>query len=225
MKRILKRVSIVLFALFLTAGVVMSDYETVYATGIEETLYYTYWDLITTLYSVCGYDANVQDEVIKNHGVTGKQAWDNFVIFVENFAKAHGKFFGDGLAQLKELANDLSDDGTFTISQSLYDLLRDCFADTATVSDGTTYKNQFNTGSVSSVQNVLVNLTGACDRLEDLYNVCNSVVSGSLMSVYCFIGSNGLLTYRVLASSGAIVNDFEMLPSLMKYSLSLTYYQ
>lgn len=203
MKRILKRVSIVLFALFLTAGVVMSDYETVYATGIEETLYYTYWDLITTLYSVCGYDANVQDEVIKNHGVTGKQVWHNFVTFVENFAKAHGKFFGDGLAQLKELANDLSDDGTFTISQSLYDLLRDCFADTATVSDVTNYKNQFDCSSPESVYNLILSITG-CDGYENLSSlksssVLISVCSGKTLNIVHAIDNKG---YYVFAYSG-----------------------
>lgn len=211
MKRILKRVSIVLFALFLTAGVVMSDYETVYATGIEETLYYTYWDLITTLYSVTGYDSSVDQEVIKNHGVTGKQAWSNFCKMIENYAKAHGKFLDDGfdfLSELSGLTTSAIKQGSFTISQELYDLLRDCFADTATVSGN--YKNQFDCSSSQSVRNILVNITGACDQLYNINDVCKSVASGSLLSLYLYTSGNGQLIYRAYASNGAILNDFEL---------------
>ncbi len=94
-------------------------------------LYYTYWDLITSIYSVCGYESKTDVSVANNHGVTGKQAWDNFVTFVENSAKANYKFVGDGMSkafsELENLVNTATEKG-ISMTQDLYDMLKSVFA-------------------------------------------------------------------------------------------------
>ena len=106
--------------------------QTAYATGVEEMLYYTYWDLINSIYSVCGYESKTDVSVVNNHGVTGKQAWDNFVTFVENSAKANYKFVGDGMSkafsELENLVYTVTEKG-FSMTQDLYDMLKSVFAD------------------------------------------------------------------------------------------------
>lgn len=51
MKRIRKRVIPLFVALLILVGVPLSSYEEVKATGVEEYLYYTYWDLMNSLWS------------------------------------------------------------------------------------------------------------------------------------------------------------------------------
>lgn len=130
MKRIFKKIVPILLSMFIVIGVVFSSYDTAKATGMEEYLYVTYWDLMNTLYSMCGYDMKVSDNQIKNHGVTGKQAWNNFTTFVENAAKIHWKAFSEAgsaaVKELKDLANTATEKG-ISISQDLYDMLKDVF--------------------------------------------------------------------------------------------------
>ena len=130
MKRIFKKIVPILLSMFIVIGVVFSGYDTAKATGMEEYLYVTYWDLMNTLYSMCGYDMTVDENVVKNHSVTGKQVWNNFTTFVENAAKIHWKAFSEAgsaaVKELKDLANTATEKG-ISISQDLYDMLKDVF--------------------------------------------------------------------------------------------------
>lgn len=87
--RFFKKFVPILLSFFIVCGVIFSSYDTAKATGMEEYLYVTYWDMMNTLYSMCGYDMSVSDTQINTHGITGKQAWNNFTSFVENTAKVH----------------------------------------------------------------------------------------------------------------------------------------
>lgn len=130
MKRIRKKVIPLFVALLILVGVPLTSYEEVKATGVEEYLYYTYWDLMNSLYAMTGYDMKISESEIKNHGVSGKQAWKNFTTFVENSAKIHWKLYSDvgssAMKELKNLVNTVTQKG-ISISQDLYDMLKDVF--------------------------------------------------------------------------------------------------
>ena len=130
MKRIRKKVIPLFVALLILVGVPLTSYEEVKATGVEEYLYYTYWDLMNSLYAMTGYDMKISKSEIKNHGVSGKQAWKNFTSFVDNTAKIHWKLYSDAgssaMKELKNLVNTVTQKG-ISISQDLYDMLKDVF--------------------------------------------------------------------------------------------------
>lgn len=128
--RFFKKFVPILLSFFIVCGVIFSSYDTAKATGMEEYLYVTYWDMMNTLYSMCGYDMSVSDTQINTHGITGKQAWNNFTSFVENTAKVHWKLYSDAgkaaVKELKDLVNTATEKG-ISISQDLYDMLKDVF--------------------------------------------------------------------------------------------------
>lgn len=130
MKRIRKKVIPLFVALLILVGVPLTSYEEVKATGVEEYLYYTYWDLMNSLYDMTGYDMKISESEIKNHGVSGKQTWKNFTSFVDNTAKIHWKLYSDAgssaIKELKNLVNTVTEKG-ISISQNLYDMLKDVF--------------------------------------------------------------------------------------------------
>lgn len=132
MKRIIKKAMPFVLAVLIVLQTMYSSVQTAQASAIPEVLYYTYWDLINTIYATCGYDSKVDESVVNNHGVTGKQAWSNFVTFVENSAKANYKFVGDGMSkafsELENLVNTATENG-ISMTQNLYDMLKSVFAD------------------------------------------------------------------------------------------------
>lgn len=160
MMRFFKRFVPILLSFFIVCGVIFSSYDTAKATGMEEYLYVTYWDLMNTLYSMCGYDMKVSDDQVKNHGVTGKQAWNNFTSFVDNAAKVHWKLYSDAgkaaVKELKDLANTAMEKG-ISISQDLYDMLKDVFGYQAKYAN---IQNQFDCSSAKAVNDYIESLTG-----------------------------------------------------------------
>lgn len=203
MKRIRKRVIPLFVALLILVGVPLSSYEEVKATGVEEYLYYTYWDLMNSLYAMTGYDMKISESEIKNHGVSGKQVWKNFTTFVDNTAKIHWKLYSDAgssaMKELKNLVNTVTEKG-ISISQDLYDMLKDVFGYQAKYSNAV---NQFDTSSVDVVYEELMAWTGASPDFEDvdyLTSVARSVVSGSVLNIV--IDSAG--RYIVFCSSSAL---------------------
>lgn len=179
MKRIFKKIVPILLSILIVVGVVFSSYDTAKATGMEEYLYVTYWDMMNTLYAMCGYDMKVSDTQINTHGVTGKQAWNNFTSFVENTAKVHWKLYSDAgkaaVKELKDLVNTATEKG-ISMSQDLFDMLKDVFGYQVTNSTGENL-NRFDTSSASSVVKMI---TAACGIQSGLYansgvveDVCN----------------------------------------------------
>ncbi len=187
MKRIIKKTMPFVLAVLIVFQSIYSSVQTAQASAVPEILYYTYWDLINTIYATCGYDSKVDESVVNNHGVKGKQAWSNFVTFVENSAKANYKFLGDGMSkafsELENLVNTATEKG-ISMTQDLYDMLKSVFADQVeNVSNG----NQFDCSSVDSVNNFINCITGG-GYLAKSY--CESLVNGtSLLSVVYAGGS------------------------------------
>lgn len=169
MKKVTKRILPLILSVVIAAGSVFGSYEQVQATGITDILYYTYWDLISTIYAQCGYSTTVDADVINNHGVTGKQVWDNFCTSVENTAKFHYGILNDAKEQaikdLKNLAKTATAKG-IKLTQDLYDMLRECFSiQNADVSSFASYTNDD-----------FLRLMGA----SDYKNICSSIYFDSI---------------------------------------------
>ena len=160
MKRIRKKVIPLFVALLILVGVPLTSYEEVKATGVEEYLYYTYWDLMNSLYAMTGYNMKISESEIKNHGVSGKQAWKNFTSFVDNTAKIHWKLYSDAgssaMKELKNLVNTVTEKG-ISISQDLYDMLKDVFGYQVKYANN---QNQFDCTSDKTVNDYIKSLTG-----------------------------------------------------------------
>lgn len=251
MKRIRKKVIPLFVALLILVGVPLTSYEEVKATGVEEYLYYTYWDLMNSLYAMTGYDMKISESEIKNHGVSGKQAWNNFTTFVENAAKIHWKAFSEAgsaaMKELKNLVNTATEKG-ISISQDLYDMLKDVFGYQVKYAGN---QNQFDCSSVESVNNYVASLTGGgvLDRMraenvvndgyllnivkdKDTYKVF-VVKKDYLVDDYKFY--NGFTTFKslmvfqgkeyseFLTAYGSIVKDGQTSPDMSCYTCSLDY--
>lgn len=233
MKRIFKKIVPILLSILIVVGVVFSSYDTAKATGMEEYLYVTYWDMMNTLYAMCGYDMSVSDTQINTHGVTGKQAWNNFTSFVENTAKVHWKLYSDAgkaaVKELKDLVNTATEKG-ISMSQDLFDMLKDVFGYQVKYASN---QNQFDCSSVESVSNMIHSLTGgylddgrlrACvddgDLLNIVFTLCGyrifvvnpnrGVISESFDSEMGFyrlytIDSSG--SYERFSTGGSVVKD------------------
>lgn len=154
MKRIIKKAMPFVLAVLIVFQSVYLSVQTVQASAIPEVLYYTYWDLINTIYATCGYDSKVDESVVNNHGVTGKQAWSNFVTFVENSAKANYKFIGDGMSkafsELENLVNTATEKG-ISMTQDLYDMLKSVFADQVALNSSGNFFDDSSFGAYAKV--------------------------------------------------------------------------
>lgn len=194
MKRIIKKTMPFMLAVVVLFQTVYSSVETAKAAALPEVIYYTYWDLISSLYGVCGYDSKIDESVINNHSVAGKQAWDNFVTFVENSAKANYKFLGDGaskvFSELENLVNNVTDKG-FSITQDLYDMLKSVFADQNL---SATARNDLKCTTTDALYEKLVSMLGI-GEYSDLNVLENSsillwvVKNDSFLNVARFNGS------------------------------------
>ena len=199
MKRIIKKTMPFVLAVLIVFQTIYTSVQTAQAAAIPEVLYYTYWDLITSIYSVCGYESKTDVSVANNHGVTGKQAWDNFVTFVENSAKANYKFVGDGMSkafsELENIVNTVTEKG-ISMTQDLYDMLKSVFADQVeNVSNG----NQFDCSSVKNVDNMIYSITGGYldnSRLHSIVDegyLLNIIYSNGRYCVFTWNPDNGVL--------------------------------
>lgn len=189
-KRIIKRVAPILMALVIVSGTVFTNLQVAHATGVEPILYYTYWDLISTLYATCGYETTVDENVVNNHGVTGKQVWDNFCTWVELHVKAHNELFlKPAVEELKNLVNTATDKGV-SLSQDLYDLLKECFAEQVEYESAT---NCFDTSSVDTVYNELIAWTGASSDFQDV---------DKLKKIARYVVEDGLVLNILIDSAG-----------------------
>lgn len=121
-------------------GTLLSDYETANATGLEEMMYYTYWDLITSLGYYSGYNAHANEskiQVYKEDDISGEKAWEKFINFF-NDAKSFNDFllaygltlnqvaFENAIDELKALPEKVTSDG-FSISDNLQQVMDKCF--------------------------------------------------------------------------------------------------
>lgn len=193
MKRIIKKTIPFVLAVLIVFQSIYSSVQTAQASAVPEILYYTYWDLINTIYATCGYDSKVDESVVNNHGVTGKQAWSNFVTFVENSAKANYKFVGDGMSkafsELENLVNTATEKG-ISMTQDLYDMLKSVFADQV---ENEHISNPYASYSIDQFQNMIHSITGGywldTDMVKAVINGTATfyVVNGQRSGEACFL--------------------------------------
>ena len=205
MKRIRKKVIPLFVALLILVGVPLTSYEEVKATGVEEYLYYTYWDLMNSLYAMTGYDMKISESEIKNHGVSGKQAWKNFTTFVDNTAKIHWKLYSDAgssaIKELKNLVNTVTQKG-ISISQELYDMLQDVFGYQVSNSEKL---NKFDTSSASSVVKMITAVCGIQSGLYASSAVVKDVCDGYALNIVKDSGGQ----YSIFTNKkGYVVKDY-----------------
>ena len=223
MKKLLKRGVPLVMAFFILCGSIFISYTKVQATGITDILYYTYWDLISTVYAQCGYSTTVDADVINNHGVTGKQVWDNFCTSVENTAKFHYGILNDAKEQaikdLKNLAKTATAKG-IKLSQDLYDMLRECLVDTSSI-----YKNNFDTSSGRSICSFIRSVIGysgyssaSCvDAIQEGY-LLSIVKDGSqYMILYVNPSNRFFIDYRKEYSNDSYLSSYVYNVSSHKY--------
>ena len=207
MKRIRKKVIPLFVALLILVGVPFTSYEEVKATGVEEYLYYTYWDLMNSLYAMTGYDMKISESEIKNHGVSGKQAWKNFTSFVDNTAKIHWKLYSDAgssaMKELKNLVNTVTQKG-ISISQDLYDMLKDVFGYQVKYANN---QNQFDCSSVEAVNDYIGALTGG-GYLDS--GRAQQLVDGKALLNIIYDPYYSRYSAFILAKSTGIVDDFRV---------------
>lgn len=207
MKRISKKVIPLFLAFLILVGVPLTSYEEVKATGVEEYLYYTYWDLMNSLYAMTGYDMKISQSEIKNHGVSGKQAWKNFTSFVDNTAKIHWKLYSDAgssaMKELKNLVNTVTQKG-ISISQDLYDMLKDVFGYQVKYANN---QNQFDCSSVNSVGNMIHSLTGG--YLDDM-RLSACVNDGYLLNIVFSEGAYNIFVVSPSEGQVSVCYDSEM---------------
>lgn len=102
MKTVPRRIAFLLLAVMITFGTVFMDYETAYATGasgVEETLYYTFWDLIYTIGLTCGFEIDFNDSA--GSDVTGEKFYyDYWNVMYDQMMEAG--YSGDVINQVKD---------------------------------------------------------------------------------------------------------------------------
>lgn len=116
----------VMLATAIIGGVIFGTYLRATATGVEE-LYYTYWDLVSSIFAAEGYDMSIKngnDKISTPDRVTGRQLWNNIKQWVK-IKCANAKDLYDEFTLLPKA---VTAEG-IKMSKDLYDLLGDFCAE------------------------------------------------------------------------------------------------
>lgn len=116
----------VMLATAIIGGVIFGTYLRATATGVEE-LYYTYWDLVSSIFAAEGYDMSIKngnDKISTPDRVTGRQLWNNIKQWVR-VKCADAKELYDEFTLLPKA---VTAEG-IKMSKDLYDLLGDFCAE------------------------------------------------------------------------------------------------
>lgn len=167
MKKIFKRGVPLFMALLVLLGVTFTSFESVNATGAEEFLYYTYWDLMTSVFAAQGYDMQIKDGVVNDHGVTGKQVWENFKTWVKTNAF---NVYSEAVALPKAVTAE-----GIKMSQELWNAFKD-YAKSFR-SDVVSFKN------LDEVQNVLSSALGVNSKY--FTGTCINNIASGKKDMYC----------------------------------------
>ena len=149
-----QHVAPVMLATAIIGGVIFGTYLRATATGVEE-LYYTYWDLVSSIFAAEGYDMSIKngnDKISTPDRVTGRQLWNNIKQWVK-IKCADAKELYDEFTLLPKA---VTAEG-IKMSKDLYDLLGDYCAE---YSYSSTYENNFDCSSVKAVNDYIKSLTG-----------------------------------------------------------------
>lgn len=144
----------VMLATAIIGGVIFGTYLRATATGVEE-LYYTYWDLVSSIFAAEGYDMSIKngnDKISTPDRVTGRQLWNNIKTWVKLKTQDAKEVFDEFVALPKFVTAE-----GITMSKELYELLGDYCAE---YSYSSTYENNFDCSSVKAVNDYIGSLTG-----------------------------------------------------------------
>lgn len=144
----------VMLATAIIGGVIFGTYLRATATGVEE-LYYTYWDLVSSIFAAEGYDMSIKngnDKISTPDRVTGRQLWNNIKTWVKLKTQDAKEVFDEFVALPKFVTAE-----GITMSKELYELLGDYCAE---YSYSSTYENNFDCSSVNAVNDYIKSLTG-----------------------------------------------------------------
>lgn len=167
----------VLLCFSLISVTLFSTKQQAYATGVEEMLYYTYWDLISGLFAETGYQYSVTDEYYTSpQRASGEQIWDNFCTWVENKAKTLSLPVAVVHDELKNLPNVVTQAGV-TMSEKLAEILAKVLP---TAVDDTSNGNQFDCSSKKKVNDMIYSITGG--YLDDM-RLGTIVNNGALLNI------------------------------------------
>lgn len=172
-KRVGVPVTCFLLCFSLISVTLFSTKQQAYATGVEELLYYTYWDLISGLFAETGYQYSVKDEYYTSpKRASGEQIWDNFCTWVENKAKALSLPVAVVHDELKNLPNVVTASGV-TMSEKLAEILAKVLPTAADEN----ISNPYASYSVDQFQNMIHSITGGY-WLDD--DAIKAVIAGTM---------------------------------------------
>lgn len=184
--QIFSRIFPVVMSVALVFGVLVSDYNQVKATGVEELLYYTYWDLISSLGYATGYNVDFNVDYDNSNTISGKDVWDAFCDFIsyKPMADYEQDYIDSAMAELQALPNNATADG-ISISQDLYDWLIDVFGYIAGDTSSSIFINESNYAPDHSETPFHYSLT-LSQSSGKVINCGFSVSSSSVHFVYSF---------------------------------------
>lgn len=206
-KWIMKHVVPVMLSLAIVVCVVVYDHEKVRATGMEEVLYYTYWDLISSLGYACGYDVDMKADYDNSNTISGKDVWDAFCDFIsyKPMADYEQDYIDSAMAELQALPNNATADG-ISISQDLYDWLCDIFAITA---GDTTNSISTNIAQYANISDVVPFGYSGCVNSTNYDHVLHfgiSVSEGDARFCYTYGGYYDTVSYYIVYPGNVLFN-------------------
>lgn len=180
----------VMLATAIIGGVIFGTYLRATATGVEE-LYYTYWDLVSSIFAAEGYDMSIKngnDKISTPDRVTGRQLWNNIKQWVR-VKCADAKELYDEFTLLPKA---VTAEG-IKMSKDLYDLMGDFCADYTAYSSTTSDGNFFDCSSKEAIKKEVYSLMGCSDmgNLSYLDSYISAIYNGALLNIY--VRSDGSL--------------------------------
>lgn len=191
----------VMLATAIIGGVIFGTYLRATATGVEE-LYYTYWDLVSSIFAAEGYDMSIKngnDKISTPDRVTGRQLWNNIKQWVK-FKCADAKELYDEFTLLPKA---VTAEG-IKMSKDLYNLLGDYCAE---YSYSSTYENNFDCSSEKAVNDYIGSLTGG-GYLDS--GRAQQLVDGKALLNIIYDPYYSCYSAFILAKSTGIVDDFRV---------------
>lgn len=209
-----QHVAPVMLATAIIGGVIFGTYLRATATGVEE-LYYTYWDLVSSIFAAEGYDMSIKngnDKISTPDRVTGRQLWNNIKTWVKLKTQDAKEVFDEFVALPKFVTAE-----GITMSKELYELLGDYCAELTASSSSNL--NQFDTSSENSVVKMLTAMCGIKSGLYAKSDVVQDVCDGYALNVV--LQSDGC--YSIFTNkTGYMVKDYVYSAS-QKVWVSLVY--
>lgn len=180
----------VMLATAIIGGVIFGTYLRATATGVEE-LYYTYWDLVSSIFAAEGYDMSIKngnDKISTPDRVTGRQLWNNIKQWVK-IKCANAKDLYDEFTLLPKA---VTAEG-IKMSKDLYDLMGDFCAEYTAYSSTTSDGNFFDCSSKEAIKKEVYSLMGCSDmgNLSYLDSYISAIYNGALLNIY--VRSDGSL--------------------------------